>query len=114
MLGRSLAEKSQQRWPAVSRTTSRRGGWRRRPLASLYTKEELRAWRVRRGLTVPEMALLLGMSVPQLERRLYGVALIGLRMDRQIEAIDALVQLGVIPPGAPIRLAVRIIAGMGW
>src|SRR5436190_22698977 len=107
MVGRLPAEKSQQRWPAVLRTTPRRGGWRRRPLASLYTKEELRAWRVRRGLAVREMALLLGMSVPQLERRLYGRTLIGLRMDRQIEAIDALVRLGTIPPGTPTRLARR-------
>jgi hypothetical protein len=60
------------------------------------------------------MAGLLGISVRQLERRLYGGAATGLRLDRQLAGIDARVARGVVPPGAPIWLAVRIIARGGW
>jgi hypothetical protein len=60
------------------------------------------------------MAGLLGLSVRQLERQLYGGAAIGRRLDRQLEGIDARVMRGVTPPGAPDWLRRRIIAGDGW
>lgn len=90
------------------------GGGRCRGLPSHFTAAELRLWRVRRQLSVAEMALLVGLSRQQLERRLYGKAEIKLLLDRAIDGVDAQVARGVVPPGAPDWLARRILAGLGW
>jgi transcriptional regulator with XRE-family HTH domain len=89
-------------------------GGRRRGRPSLWTAGELRAWRDRRGLTVEELATLLGWPVSTLQKKLGGHTKLTLDLDRAIANIEMVIARGGVPDGAPIWLQARLIQGLGW
>ena len=77
---------------------------------SRFLPADLQAWRTRRGLTVREMAWVLGIPLGTLKDKLSGRHPQRLRLDtdRAIDCVDMLLALGVPPPGWPMRLNGRV------
>ena len=71
---------------------------------SRFTPAELRSWRRRYGLTVREMAWLLGVPLGTLRNKLSGRYGARLDTDRMLDCVEMLLHLGVRPPGWPGRL----------
>lgn len=99
--------------PTVAIAALQNGGVRRgRP--SVWTAEQLRAWRVVHGLYVWEMADLLGWPPSTLQKKLGGQLSLTLFVDRALTNIELLVAAGIVPDGAPLWLQLSIITGQGW
>lgn len=65
---------------------------------------EIRAWRRRYGLTIPEMSWLHGIPGGTLKDKLSGRHPPRLDTDRILDMAEMLLHLGVAPPGWPPRL----------
>lgn len=71
------------------------------------TRDDLKAWRDRHGLSNAELAVVFGITTRGITAKLYGERPIGVPMDRQLDACDLLLGLGAPPPGWPQRLRNR-------
>jgi transcriptional regulator with XRE-family HTH domain len=69
---------------------------------------------VRRGLTVEELAILLGWPCSTLQKKLGGHTRLTLDLDRAIANIEMIIARRGVPDGAPIWLQARLIQGLGW